>query len=1051
MAKRATAKKAPAKKPAAGKKNKGGNEKSSAKKPTMVQGKVAKKAQTKRPAAKRSTAKGTPSAGKIVAKARGGAGKSGPKNLRSSGTVDQKQVGFPIVAMGASAGGLEAFEIFFKAMCHDSGIAFVLVAHLDPTHISLLPELLQKHTKMQVHQVRDGMKVQCNNIYVIPPNKNLTILNGALQLTDFTQPRGINLPIDTFFRSLAEDQGPNAVCIILSGTGTDGTLGLKAIKGEIGMVMVQDVESAKYDGMPRSAISTGLVDYVLPPEKMPEQLIKYTRHAFLKIASTIAPTEDKTPNALQKIYFILRTQTGNDFSLYKKNTICRRIKRRMNVHQINDIADYVRYLHDSKHEVDILFKELLIGVTRFFRDAAAFDALRDKFLHKLLEGKPNNYTVRVWVSGCSSGEEAYSLAIILQECMERIKRQFSVQIFGTDIDENAINFARAGLYPESISADVSPERLKRHFTKEDDGQYRINRGIRKMLVFALQNVIKDPPFTKMDILSCRNLLIYMCPELQKKLLPIFHYSLKPDGILFLGSSETIGRATDLFATLDRKWRIFRRHASSATAYPVLDFPDTRTPFEHANSEVTENIRKTEEVSLLQLVETILQQNNTPPCVIIDDAGKIVYIHGRTDRFLELAEGKISVNILEMARSGLKSALAAAIRKVAIHKKKVIHPGLRVEHNGGHLFLDVSVKPILEHSDIQGLMLVVFEETAKPSKNGERKPPPATRKPNGRLAEEFERELQYTKENLQTTIEELETSNEELQSTNEELQSTNEELETSKEELQSLNEESATVNAELQCRIDELSKTSDDMKNLLDNTNITILFLDTELRIRRFTSRMADIIPLTGTDSGRPIKHFATSLLEVDLAEYGKKVLEDLAVREVEVKSQDGRTYTMKVRPYRTVSNVIDGVVITFENITDRRRAEEELRRSEARFRGFVESSTDWIWEVNTEGIYTYVGPQVEVMLGYKPEEIVGKTTFDLMPREEAKRIADILKDVSRKGEPIDTLETVCLHKDGHRVTLERNGVPVPDEAGKIAGYRGVDRDITDRKPKKARK
>ena len=1058
MAKRATAKKAPAKKPAASKKSKGGNEKSSAKKPTTVQGKVGNKALTKRPASKRSTAKGTLSAGKTVAKARGDEGKSGPKNLRSSGTVE-KQVGFPIIALGASAGGLEAFETFFKAMCHDSGIAFVLVAHLDPTHVSLLPELLQKHTKMPVHQVRDGMKVQCNNVYVIPPKKNLTILNGAMQLMDLPQPRGANLPIDLFFRSLAKDQGSNAVCIILSGTGTDGTLGLKAIKGELGMVMVQDVESAKYDGMPRSAISTGLVDYVLPPEKMPEQLIKYTRHAFLKVASTIALPEGRTPNALQKIYIILRTQTGHDFSLYKKNTICRRIKRRMNVHQIDDIADYVRYLQDSEREVGILFKELLIGVTHFFRDAAAFDALRDKFLHKLLEGKPDNYTIRVWVSGCSSGEEAYSLAIILQEYMEQIKLHFSVQIFGTDIDKDAVNFARAGLYPESILADVSPERLDRHFTKEDDGQYRIKRAIREMLVFAPQNVIKDPPFTKMDILSCRNLLIYLNPELQKKLFPIFHYSLKPDGIFFLGSSETIGQATDLFATLDRKWKIFRRRTSSAAVHPVLGFPDTLAPFEHARPEVPESIRKVEEISSLQLIETILQQSNTPPCAIIDDAGNVVYIRGRTGRFLEPAEGKISVNILDMARSGLKSDLAAAISKVAIHKQEVIHRGLRIENNGDHLFLDLSVKPILDQSAIQGLMMVVFEETAKPSKKGERKPPPATRKPKGKLAEEFERELQYTKENLQTTIEELETSNEELQSTNEELQSTNEELqstneemETSKEELQSLNEESVTVNAELQCRIDELSKTNDDMKNLLDSTDIPTLFLDTELCIRRFTPRTIDIIPLTGTDSGRSIKHFATSLIEVDLAEYGKKVLEDLAVREAELKSQDGHTYTMKVRPYRTVSNVIDGVVITFEDITVRRWAEEELRRSEAKFRGFVESSTDWIWEVNTEGVYTYVGPQVEVMLGYKPEEIIGKNTFDLMPQEEAERIAEILKDVSIRGESIDTLETVCLHKDSRRVTLERNGVPILSEAtGKIVGYRGVDRDITDRKPAKTRK
>jgi len=604
---------------------------------------------------------------------------------------------FPIVALGASAGGLEAFETFFKAMPADSGIAFVLVAHLDPTHVSLLPELVQKRSKMKVHQVHDGMKVQQNHVYVIPPNKNLTILNGTLQLMDLTQPRGANLPIDSFFRSLAQDQGANAVCIILSGTGTDGTLGLKAIKGEVGMVMVQDEESAKYDGMPRSAISTGLADYVLPPGDMPEQLIKYSRHAFQQGAPKISSTEGKTPNALQKIYIILRTQTDHDFSLYKKNTICRRIERRMNVHQIDDIKDYARYLQESEREVGILFKELLIGVTNFFRDAPAFEVLLEKILPKVLAGKPDDYTIRVWVAGCSSGEEAYSLAITLQECMTQMKRHFNVQVFGTDIDEDAINIARTGLYPESILADVSPERIKRHFTKEDNGQYRIKKATREMVVFAPQNVIKDPPFTKLDILSCRNLLIYLGPELQKKLLPIFHYSLKQDGILFLGSSESIGQASDMFSVLDKKWKVFHKQASSLSTHPVLDFPAVPTTLEQAEPNVSESIRKAEEVSALQLVETILQQSHTPPCVIIDDACNVVYIHGKTGRFLEPAEGKISVNILEMARQGLKSGLASSIRKVAIHKQEIIMRDLQLEQSDGHLFLDLSVKPILEQS------------------------------------------------------------------------------------------------------------------------------------------------------------------------------------------------------------------------------------------------------------------------------------------------------------------------------------------------------------------
>ena len=482
-----------------------------------------------------------------------------PALRKSAKAVSVTPNGCPIVGIGASAGGLDAFQTFFKAMPHDSGMAFVLVAHLDPTHVSILPELLQKPTKMAVHQIIDGMEVHPNAVYVIPPNKDLGILNGILQLMNPAQPRGANLPIDSFFRSLAQDQGANAAGIVLSGTGTDGTLGVKAIKGEVGMVMVQDEESAKYDGMPRSAIATGLADYVLPPEKMPEQLTKYMMHASRTQAPRIVPVQGRISNALQKIFVILRSRTNHDFSLYKKNTICRRIERRMNVHQIDDINDYVSYVQESDREAEILFKELLIGVTSFFRDPEAFDVLKTKALSKLLAGKAQDSTVRVWVPGCSSGEEAYSLAILLHECREKLTHHFNIQIFGTDIDEDAIQYARAGVYPASILADIGAARLKRNFMKQDDGLYQVKKIIREMLVFAPQNIIKDPPFTKLDLLSCRNLLIYLGPELQKRLLPNFHYSLAPGGILMLGSSETIGHDTDLFSPLSTKWKVFRRN------------------------------------------------------------------------------------------------------------------------------------------------------------------------------------------------------------------------------------------------------------------------------------------------------------------------------------------------------------------------------------------------------------------------------------------------------------------------------------------------------------
>jgi two-component system, chemotaxis family, CheB/CheR fusion protein len=861
---------------------------------------------------------------------------TGDKALRAD-REDASRSGkpLPIVGIGASAGGLEAFEAFFTAMPADSGIAFVLVSHLDPTHVSIMPELIRKRTKMQVLQIKDGMRVQPDTVYVVPPNQDLSILNGVLQLMEQSKPRGANLPIDGFFQSLARDQGANAAAIIFSGTGADGTLGVKAIKGEAGMVMVQDEGSAKYDGMPRSAIATGLADYILPPAEMPGQLLKYLRHTVHATTATILADGGRMPDTLQKIYILLRNRTGHDFSLYKKNTILRRIERRMHVHQIDTVKDYVLYLQKSAVELDILFKELLIGVTSFFRDVQAYEKLREN-LQELLGEKPEGYTLRAWVAGCSSGEEAYSIAILLREVMEDLGRRLSVQIFSTDIDVDAVNAARAGIFPASIAADVSKARLKRWFSREDN-HYRVKKSIREMLVFAVQSIIKDPPFTRLDLLCCRNLLIYLGPELQKRLISIFHYSLKPDGILFLGSSETIGQANELFDVLDKKGKIYRRKPASVVGRPLLSFPAIPAIAENGGPALPETIRKAEELSAFQLVETILRQVDAPPCVIIDEANNIVYLHGRTGRYLEPVIGKVSVNILEMARPGLKMDLAAAIRGAATNKQEYVRNGVVIEQNGGHLTIDLTVKPVLEHSALRGLMMVIFKEKAPPAKK-ESSPTQARGRKKNSAVESLEQELRYTRENLQTTIEELETSNEELetsneelksaneelQSTNEELQSTNEELETSKEELQSLNEEAATVNAELQSRLDELSTINDDMKNLLDNTHIATIFLNLDLCVRRFTPKAVDIIPLAPIDSGRPIRHFAPNLIDTDLAADAHDVLQDLGMKEKEVRSKDGAVYRMRVRPYRTVNNVIDGVVITFEDITALKETEAAL-------------------------------------------------------------------------------------------------------------------------------
>ena len=834
-----------------------------------------------------------------------------------------------IVGMGASAGGLEAFETFFRSMPAESGMAFVVVPHLDPGHLSIMTELLQKCTKMEVFQIADGMEVGANRVYVIPPRKDLAILHGILQLIEPTGAPGPRMPIDYFFRSLAQDQGERAIAIILSGMGTDGTVGLRAIKGELGMAMVQDIGSAKYDGMPRSAVDTGMVDYVLPPENMPEYLLRYADHAGQKAAVKISPpVEGKLPDALQKVFLLLRTHTGHDFSLYKPNTLCRRIERRMNVHHIANVTHYVRYLQENPHEVTNLFKELLIGVTNFFRDPEAFEVLKKKALAQLLATKPSGESLRVWVPGCSSGEEAYSIAISLRECMDELDRSFDVQIFGTDIDKDAIEAARAGVYPGSIAADVSAERLKRFFTREDP-YYRIKKDVREMLVFALQDIIRDPPFTKLDMICCRNLLIYLDGELQHKLLPLFHFSLKPEGTLFLGASETVGKFVDLFAVVDRKWKVFKRKQSAAAYQAFVEFPLVRPLSKRPELEV----KKTVEIRMSQLAEKMLLQTYAPPSVVIDEKGEILYIHGRTGNYLEPAPGEARWNIFEMAREGLRLELTAAVRRALFQGQDVTHEGLRVRDNGGFLSVNVTVKPVKEPRAMQGLLLVVFEDAPFPKEvKSERTRRRRPKESPERIAE-LEQELQKTREDLQSVIEELEASNEELKltneelhSTNEELQSANEEMESSKEELQSLNEELVTVNTELQAKNDELAKANSDMRNLLDSTAIPTIFVDNDLCIKRFTAHAAKVVHLIPADCGRPLSHTVHNLKYEKLVEDAQGVLKTLGHREAEMETKEGHWYLMRILPYRTIDNVIDGVVITFLDIHEQKTAAETIRR-----------------------------------------------------------------------------------------------------------------------------
>jgi two-component system CheB/CheR fusion protein len=909
----------------------------------------------------------------------------------------QPEKGFPIVGIGASAGGLAAFEAFFSGMPAnvDPGMAFILVQHLAPDHKSILADLIRRYTRMQVFEVEDGMEVKSNCTYIIPPNRDMAFLNGSLQLMEPSAPRGQRLPIDFFFRSLAQDQHERAICIVLSGTGSDGTLGMRAIKGEGGMVMAQNPASTEYDGMPRSALATGLVDYELPAAEMPAQLIAYVARAFGKpprLATALAP---KAENALKKIFILLRAQTRHDFSQYKPSTIRRRIERRMAVHKIETMEGYIKHLQQTPAEVEALFRDLLIGVTNFFRDPEAFQTLEEQVIPKLFAGKPAGGVIRVWSPGCSTGEEAYSLAILLAEHQESMKKSFQVQLFATDIDGQAIAAARAGLYPTSIAADISQERLGRFFTAEPAGSaYRIHRAIRDMLVFSEQNVIKDPPFSKLDLISCRNLLIYMGGDLQKKLIPLFHYALNPGGFLFLGTSETVGEFGDLFVAIDRKLKLYQRnedfHGAQRAALGRFLLPMTEQ--KEAVPLAAGKTARAGKLSLRELTEQALLQQVAPAAALVTGQGDILYLHGRTGLYMEPAPGEAGVNsILKMAREGLRRELTTALHKAAAGQEIVRCPGLRVKTNGNLITVNLTIRPVAPRSPELGegagpaatteapLYLVILEEAPPfnleqaqmaasvqtiagvdfPDTDADARV--AALKQELRAKEEY---LQTANEELETSNEELKSSNEEMQSVNEELQSTNEELETSKEELQSVNEELATVNSELQTKVADLSRANNDMSNLLAGTGIGTIFVDHGLHILRFTPATTRIINLILSDVGRSVGHVVTNLVGYDrLVPDTQAVLDSLIPKEVEVQTTEGHWYTLRIQPYRTLDNVIEGAVITFVDITEMKKlhvditemqkAQAALRAASRYARNLIEASLESI-EVFTAARWSQV-------------------------------------------------------------------------------------------------
>ena len=851
--------------------------------------------------------------------------------------VGQPSPSFSIVGLGASAGGLEALEQFLGHVPKGCGLSFVVVQHLDPTHKGILVELLQRNTLMPVVQIKDRMKIEPDHVYVIPPNQDLSILHGVLHLLEPAAPRGLRLPIDFFFRSLADDQHERSLGVILSGMGSDGTLGLRAIKEKAGAVFVQTPASAKFDSMPRMAIDAGLADVIAPAEELPDKIIEYLKHVPL----LVRPDRDiveKDQSALEKIIILLRGQSGQDFSLYKKSTISRRVERRMGLHQITKIADYVRYLRENPQESDLLFKELLIGVTNFFRDPSVWEQLRKKIIPEFLANRPQGGVLRAWTAGCSTGEEAYSLAIIFKEALEHVQggKNFSLQIFATDLDKDAIDKARAGVYLPNISADVSEKRLREFFVKEENGNYRVRKDIRETVIFAPQNLVMHPPFTKLDFVTCRNLLIYLDAELQKKIIPLFHYSLNSGGILLLGSAETVGTATNLFTPLEGKSRIYRRLDTSSQVN-FIEFPSafSRTK---ANSVAASSVPSgtvPPAPSLQSFADQLLLQRYSPAAVLVTNEGDILYVSGKTGKYLEPAAGKANWNLFAMSREGLGNALSEAFHKAVRQKITVTLKNVKVGTNGGTQIVDITIQPVTSPEALRGTVMIIFADVAELAPSKASKPSERATVHTARLAsmaqelQQAHEELQGTRDEMQTSQEELKSTNEELQSMNEELQSTNEELTTSKEEMQSMNEELQTVNHELQAKVDELSRTSNDMKNLLNSTDIATLFLDDKLLVRRFTTQTAKIIKLIASDVGRPITDIVTALDYPELADDTQQVLKTLTFVEKQVSARDGRWFAVRIMPYRTQENRIDGVVITFADITVAKNLETALRKAQS--------------------------------------------------------------------------------------------------------------------------
>ncbi len=950
-----------------------------------------------------------------------------------------------VVGVGASAGGTDALEKFFAHIPTDSGLAFVVVLDDQLNPKPATPDYLSQHTRIPVERIEGSAKIEANRIFLAPPGMKVTCADCVLTMVSPDSPEG-HAPIDSLFAALAEDQGDHVVCVILSGSGTDGVFGIRAVKEHGGLVIAQSVESAKFGTMPYSAVLTGQVDYVLPVEKIPPVIVEYARHlSMMEAGRGLGGIREEAADYLGEIFTLLRRKTSHDFSRYKQSTVIRRIQRRMQVQQLETVHDYVDRLRRDPKEVELLFRDLLIGVTHFFRDPEAFDVLAGTVIPKLFEDKTSSDYVRIWVVGCATGEEAYSVAMLLCEYTSGMKNSPHVQIFATDIDDRALEIARQARYPESIADHVSAERLERFFTRYGN-RYQVAKEIRDMCIFSTHNLINDPPFSRLDLISCRNLLIYLEGSLQKRIVPLFHHALRPAGFLFLGPSESVASHPQLFRAIDKKHRIYRR--KSTIVRPPINLPFTEPRrLRQADPVTTGQLAVAREQQVTRSLERILLENYAPASVVINEQHDIIYFSGRTGMYLEPPTGAPSLNILNMARKGLRMDLRAAIHRSITTRQQVTQENVSVEANGFVQRINIIVRPMADLAEESGMLLVIFQEVGPVRTREEAEAEGSMPETENPVVQQLEQELRATKEFLQTAVEELETSNEELKSSNEELlsmneelQSANEELQTSKEELQSLNEELHTVNHELKEKIEELHRLNDDLQNLFQSTQIATIFLDLELRIKKFTPTTTEVFRLIDSDIGRPIIDIAPRFSELALIPIIQSVLRSGAVIEREVKLTDRDAwYIIRVLPYRTLSNHIDGVVLTFVDITEQKQTQERLELLAA----IVQNSDDAIFGKTIDGIVTSWNLGAERLYGYTPEEMIGQPVSRLAPSDRFGEIEQILERI-RHGEPTDTMETIRVRRDGKQLYVSLTVSPIHDSTGAIIGASTIARDITDR-------